>query len=110
MTPWEEQKHPVLLPKALATGHPWLVKVHTKRSPDKPGGARMGQELLRALATPEAPERIDQRFAAEPAVQLVVPRQPRAEQPAPGGERRASARAGLLHAALNPCTGWAGPS
>jgi len=62
-----------LLPRALATGHPWLVKVHTKRSPDKPGGARWGQELLRALATPQALESIGERFTAEPAVQLLVP-------------------------------------
>ena len=62
-----------LLPRAYATGHPWLAKLHTKRSPDKPGGEAWGVQLLQSLATPEALAAIGERFASEPKLKCLAP-------------------------------------
>lgn len=62
-----------LLPRALATGHPWLVKLHTKRSPDKPGGARWGQGLVESLTNDASWEILQRAFQPSANVCLAAP-------------------------------------
>lgn len=62
-----------LLPRALAQGHPWLVKLHTKRSSHLKDGEPWAQHLWRALASSEALLEIDEQFRLKPRLGLLAP-------------------------------------
>ena len=62
-----------LLPRALAAGHPWLVKLHTKRSSQTPSGERWGRHLIESLASVPALQALHHRFTTPDAIGLVAP-------------------------------------
>lgn len=62
-----------LLPAAVATGHQFFVKVHTKRSPHLLDGDRWGAHLIDALFTPAALRTIQQTLEADASLGVVAP-------------------------------------
>jgi hypothetical protein len=62
-----------LLPRVLRAGHPWLVKLHTKRSLQTPGGEAWGRQLIDQLASPAALKQLQTFFSAPDAPALVAP-------------------------------------
>ena len=62
-----------LLPRALASGHPWLLKLHTKRSSHNPGGGPWGEALVHSLTNPDALAQLDQLLGQDQGVCLVAP-------------------------------------
>ena len=62
-----------LLPRVLANGHPWLLKLHTKRSSQLHDGADWGQQLIAQLSDPNNRRTIASRLIQEPSLGLVAP-------------------------------------
>ena len=62
-----------LLPAALAVGHQWFVKAHTKRSPHLVDGERWAAHLFASLLTPEALFTIGARLEQDPSLALLAP-------------------------------------
>ena len=62
-----------LLPRALAQGHPWLVKLHTKRSAQTPHGERWGEHLWSSLASPEGLRLVEAKLGAAGPSALLAP-------------------------------------
>lgn len=62
-----------LLPRALANGHPWLLKLHTKRSEHLAEGDQWSQHLRRTLAQAAARRLLDDWFAADSSLGLIAP-------------------------------------
>lgn len=62
-----------LLPRALQAGHPWLVKLHTKRSLQTPGGESWGRHLIDQLASADALVQLQQHFSDQGTTALVAP-------------------------------------
>lgn len=62
-----------LLPRALAQGHPWIVKLHTKRSSHLQRGETWGRHLQQQLATAPALQRLASWFGEQPQLGLVAP-------------------------------------
>ena len=62
-----------LLPRALAQGHPWIIKLHTKRSSHLANGRAWGNHLQQQLATAEALHTLGCCFAEQPQLGLVAP-------------------------------------
>jgi hypothetical protein len=62
-----------LLPRVLANGHPWLLKLHTKRSEHLSDGASWRQHLRAQLASSQACEQLSELFAADPDLGLIAP-------------------------------------
>jgi lipopolysaccharide biosynthesis protein len=62
-----------LLPRALMNGHPWLLKLHTKRSSHLDEGDRWSQHLRRTLETAANCCLIDEWFAQDADLALIAP-------------------------------------
>jgi len=62
-----------LLPRALRAGHPWVVKLHTKRSAQTPGGEAWGRQLWQQLASPQGLKYLREAFSSDNQLQVVVP-------------------------------------
>jgi hypothetical protein len=61
-----------LLPRVLANGHPWLLKLHTKRSSHLEAGEAWARHLREHLAGPKACQGFGERFAAHPDLGLLA--------------------------------------
>lgn len=61
-----------LLPRVLAAGHPWLVKLHTKHSSHLGDGASWGEHLWQSLANPAALVSMAEQFRERPELGLVA--------------------------------------
>jgi len=62
-----------LLPRALANGHPWLLKLHTKHSSHLHEGAQWSQHLRRTLTLAATSCRLDRWFAQDAGLALIAP-------------------------------------
>jgi hypothetical protein len=62
-----------LLPRALQANHPWLVKVHTKRSIQTPSGETWGRHLIDQLTSPAALKQLQTLFATPEGPALIAP-------------------------------------
>jgi len=62
-----------LLPRALKQGHPWFVKLHTKRSEHLGDGQAWGEHLRQQLGTATGLRTIATRFAEQPRLGLLAP-------------------------------------
>ena len=62
-----------LLPRVIANDHPWLLKLHTKRSIHLNEGDRWGQHLRRTLTKAAMCCEIDDWFARESDLGLIAP-------------------------------------
>ena len=61
-----------LLPRALANGHPWLLKLHTKRSQHLEDGRHWSGHLLGQLGSPSTCAMLERWFAEQPQLGLVA--------------------------------------
>lgn len=61
-----------LLPRALANGHPWLLKLHTKRSEHMETGRRWSDHLLGQLGSRSSGARLERWFAEQPQLGMVA--------------------------------------
>jgi hypothetical protein len=62
-----------LLPKIFEDGHPFLVKLHTKRSPHLKRGSDWAEHLLGSLTGPNRLNLIRQRMESDPSLGMLVP-------------------------------------
>jgi hypothetical protein len=62
-----------LLPRVLANRHPWLLKLHTKRSTHLSQGERWADLMRHSLATNEACRQLASWFNEQPQLGLIAP-------------------------------------
>jgi hypothetical protein len=62
-----------LLPAALAQGHQWFFKLHTKRSQHLAGGRSWAEHLINSLLRPGRPAALIQRLKGNPRLALLAP-------------------------------------
>jgi len=62
-----------LLPRVMANGHPWLLKIHTKRSAHLVDGDLWAEYLRASLATSSACSLFSDWFARDKGLGLIVP-------------------------------------